>query len=153
MEYRRSQHAVYMMVYHVVLVVKYRRKVITPSMAEVMKEYAFYLTERFGGSVIEAEADWDHLHILMELPPNIAPSTVVTTLKTQLSKEVRARFKDELEGKLWGDHFWSPSYFIATAGGVTIDTLKAYVESQPTEEHHRKYVKSGKYSKKKRPQG
>ncbi|MHA1372615.1 MAG: transposase [Promethearchaeota archaeon] len=32
--------------------------------------------------------------------------------------------------KLWGDHFWSPSYFIATTGNVSIDVLEQYIEEQ-----------------------
>lgn len=38
--------------------------------------------------------------------------------------------KKILKNKLWGESFWSPSYFIATTGNVTIDILKEYVENQ-----------------------
>ena len=41
---------------------------------------------------------------------------------------------DLLKDKLWGEHFWSPSYFLATTGNVTIDTLKAYIENQRVEQ-------------------
>ncbi len=51
---------------------------------------------------------------------------------------------------LFGDtSLWSPSYFIATTGGVTLEKIKEYVESQRTEYHKRKYEKTGRYKKNK----
>ena len=51
---------------------------------------------------------------------------------------------------LWGDSpFWSASYFCATTGSVSMETVKKYIEDQRTEEHKRKYTKSGKYIKQK----
>ncbi|HIP17861.1 MAG TPA: IS200/IS605 family transposase, partial [Sulfurovum sp.] len=32
--------------------------------------------------------------------------------------------------KLWKEAFWSRSFFLATTGGVTLEVLKQYVESQ-----------------------
>ena len=148
MELRKKKHSVYSMTYHAVFVVKYRRKVITPEMNEFMKSKAAELMEGYGGTLIEMESDLDHVHLLFELPPSQAPSVIVCSLKTQLSKEVRKRFANEISGRLYGDAFWSASYFICTTGGVTIDILRQYVQSQPTEEHKRKYTKSGKYKKK-----
>ena len=45
--------------------------------------------------------------------------------------------------------FWSASYFCATTGSVSMETVKKYIEEQRTEEHKRKYMKSGKYKKQK----
>ncbi|WP_022779867.1 transposase, partial [Butyrivibrio sp. AE3009] len=56
----------------------------------------------------------------------------------------------QLEKYLWGDSpFWSASYFCATTGSVSMETVKKYIEEQRTEEHKRKYMKSGKYKKQK----
>ena len=76
---------------------------------------------------------------------------MVTILKTQLSKEVRKEYGEHIRKYLWGDApFWSSSYFIASTGTTVMEKVKEYIESQRTEEHKRKYVKSGKYSKKKK---
>ena len=48
------------------------------------------------------------------------------------ARELRKNNKEFLKDKLWGEHFWSPSYFLATTGNVTIDILKNYVENQRT---------------------
>ena len=67
----------------------------------------------------------------------------------ELSKEVRAEYTEHVRKYLRGDApFWSNSYFIATAGTTVMEKVKEYIEKQRTEEHKRKYVKSGRYVKK-----
>ena len=97
---------------------------------------------------IYTETDCDHIHMLVSLPPDVAPSRFVTIMKTQLSREIRSWFREEVEKQLWGEAFWSSSYFISTTGTTVMEKVKEYIESQRTEEHKRKYVKSGKYAKK-----
>ena len=130
---------------------KYRRPVITDEIGDFMKNHAAYLCGRYGGEIISAETDKDHMHLLVSMPPDTAPSRLVATLKTQLSKEVRLEYPDHIRQYLWGDApFWSSSYFIATTGTAVMEKVKEYIESQRSEEHKRKYVKSGKYSKSKK---
>ncbi|MBQ6635071.1 MAG: transposase [Lachnospiraceae bacterium] len=43
---------------------------------------------------------------------------------------------------------WQPSYFVATTGTTVMEKVKEYIDSQQTEEHRRKYEKTGRYSKK-----
>ena len=67
----------------------------------------------------------------------------------ELSKEVRAEYTEHVRKYLWGDApFWSNSYFIATTGTTVMEKVKEYIEKQRIEEHKRKYVKSGRYVKK-----
>ena len=151
MEYRKKAHSVFLLTYHIVFVTKYRRPVITDRMGDYMKEHAAYLCGRFNGELLSAETDRDHMHLLVSMPPDIMPSRLIGTLKTQLSKEVRSAFKEDVQKYLWGDApFWSDSYFIATTGTASPEKIREYVDSQRTEEHKRKYVKSGRYAKKRR---
>lgn len=149
MKYNKKSHSVYLLTYHIVFVTKYRKPVISDEIGDFMKNHAEYLCGRFDGEVLSIETDRDHMHLLVSLPPDIAPSKLVASLKTQLSKEVRNYYKEEIEKQLWGEAFWSNSYFIATTGTTVMEKVKEYIESQRTDEHKRKYVKSGKYSKKK----
>ena len=133
---------------HIVFVTKYRQPVITDEIGDYMKNHAAYLCGRYGGDMISAETDKDHIHLLVSMPPEVAPSRLVTTLKTQLSKEIRMTYSEHVRKYLWGEApFWSSSYFIATTGSAVMEKVKEYIESQRCEEHRRKYVKSGKYSK------
>ena len=107
-----------------------------------MRQYAKHLIEQcYQGKLLEWNGEPDHIHILFELPATAAPSVVVCSLKTQLSKEVRAKFWDEIKDKLWKDSFWSDSYFITTTGGANIETLERYIQDQGIEKPKRKYIK------------
>ena len=46
--------------------------------------------------------------------------------------EIRKVFKEELSDKLWGDAFWSSSYFIASAGNISVDAIYNYINNQRT---------------------
>ena len=141
MEYKRNQHSVYSLTYHAVFVVKYRRKVITPEILSFIKELVSRLMVGYKGSLLELNGEADHIHLLFELPPQAAPSRIVGSLKTQISKEVRLKYGKELQSKLWGGKFWSESYFITTTGGANIETLEKYIQSQGVVREKRKYVR------------
>ena len=89
--YTRRAHSVCRLTYHAVFVVKYRRKVISSEIIALtfMEQRTKYLIEEcFGGILMEFNGEPDHIHILFELPPSAAPSMVICSLKTQLSREV-----------------------------------------------------------------
>lgn len=141
-DFNRKRHAVYKLTYHAVFVIKYRRKVMSEPIIEHMRQYAAHLIGQcYQGRLIELNGELDHIHILFELPATAAPSVVVCSLKTQLSKEIRANFWDEIKDKLWNNIFWSDSYFITTTGGADIETLEKYIQDQGIEKPKRKYTK------------
>ena len=130
-DFNRKRHAVYKLTYHAVFVIKYRRKVMSEPIIDHMRQYATHLIEQcYQGRLIELNGEPDYIHILFELPATAAPSVVVCSLKTQLSKEIRAIFWDEIKDKLWKDSFWSD-----------IETLEKYIQDQGIEKPKRKYTK------------
>ena len=73
----------------------------------------------------------------------------VTKYRRPVIREVRRTYPEHVKKYLWGDApFWSNSYFIASTGTTSLENVTEYIEGQHTEEHKRKYVKSGKYKKK-----
>ena len=129
-DFNRKRHAVYKLTYHAVFVIKYRRKVMSEPIIEHMRQYAAHLIGQcYQGRLIELNGEPDYIHILFELPATAAPSVVVCSLKTQLSKEIRANFWDEIKDKLWNNIFWSDSYFITTTGGAGIETIEKYIKN------------------------
>ncbi len=148
-DYRSGSHSVYLLTYHIIFVTKYRKKVITDEMGDFMKDLAEYLCENQNCEMLSAETDSDHMHLLVSMPPDLAPVKLINSLKTQLSKEVRSRYREHIQKYLWGDSpFWSASYFCATTGSVSMETVKQYIEGQRTDEHKRKYIRTS-HSKKK----
>ena len=149
--YKRNRHSVYQLTYHIIFVTKYRKKVITDEMGDFMKNHAAYLCGRMGCDMLSAETDRDHMHLLISMPPDVAPVRLINMLKSGLSREVHLKYKAHIEKYLWGDSpFWSASYFCSTTGSVSLETVKKYIEEQRTDDHKRKYEKSGKYAKVKR---
>lgn len=64
MELDRNQHSVYLLNYHLVMVIKYRRKVINNEIAEYLKHQFIKVGEAYGVTVEEWNHDVDHVHVL-----------------------------------------------------------------------------------------
>ena len=143
-EYIRTRHSVYLLTYHMVFVTKWRKPVITDEIGDFMVSTAKRLCDGYGGELISGETDRDHIHLLVSLPPSKNITDIVRSLKTQLSKEVHAHpeYDRIVKKKIYGNApLWSPSYFVATTGSVSMDVVKQYIEGQRTDEHKRKYEK------------
>ena len=153
MEYTRSAHSVYLLTYHIVFVTKYRKPVINDEISEFLKDHISYLCTRFDAELITAETDRDHIHLLVSMPPKVAPADLIRVFKTQTSKEIHQdpQMDAHVKKYIYGDApLWQPSYFVATTGTTVMEKVKEYIEGQKTDEHKRKYVKSGKYAKKRK---
>ena len=130
----RGAHSVYALYYHLILVVKYRRKVFTnDKIIDFLKQKIHEISETHEVEILAIETDQDHVHILFKAKPTLNIPKYINALKTITSREIRRNFP-EVKEKLWRNVFWSPSYFLATSGQVTLDVLKAYVESQGEKE-------------------
>lgn len=115
---------------HIVLVPKYRKDPITPRVRELLVDTAREVCQRRGATLDEADGEADHLHLLISYPPKVALSELVGSIKTNTSKRVREQHWPEVARAMWGDHFWSPSYFVASTGGAPLERVAEYVRSQ-----------------------
>ena len=88
MEYIRSAHSVYLLTYHIVFVTKYRKPVINDEISEFLKNHIGYLCTRFDAELLTAETDRDHIHMLISMPPKVAPADLIRVLKTQTAREI-----------------------------------------------------------------
>jgi putative transposase len=68
----------------------------------------------------------DHVHLFLNTDPTYAPSAVVKKIKGRASHYLRKEFPDLKKLPT----LWSPSYFVSTAGNVSSDTIKKYIENQ-----------------------
>ena len=129
-EYHKLRHCVYRLDYHIVLVVKYRKQCITDEIGTFLVDRSRIVAEAFGGDLIEGKADLDHLHLVISLPPAVCISDFVASLKNTTSRMVRKQYAEYLKQYLWGNSFWTDSYFISSTGGAALDIIMKYVESQ-----------------------
>jgi putative transposase len=129
-DYRTGRHCVFAMHVHLVFVLKYRRKVLTERVLEALRESFDIIAAKFDAIVRECDGEDDHVHLLVEYPPKVAVSSLVNSLKGASSRLIRKRRFPEVRKALWGEHFWSPSYFASSCGGAPLNILKEYIRSQ-----------------------
>jgi putative transposase len=129
----KGSHSVYSLQFHYVACIKYRRKVISGNIAESLKTINLSVAKSFDITIIEQETAGDHIHILFNGKPHIQLSKFVNSLKS-VSARLLFREFPELRNQLHYGHLWSPSYFLASTGQVTLDDLKRYVENQNVED-------------------
>jgi putative transposase len=111
-------------------VTKYRKKCLDKEMLESMESILRRLLELKEGSLIEFNGEADHVHCLIELPPNAALSSVINSLKTVSSRLLRRDFKKQLDKFYWKPVLWSRSYFISSCGGAPLSVIKQYIQQQ-----------------------
>ena len=127
----KTSNATFSLCYHLIIVVKYRKKVfIQDDIISDIKTIISDISERNDVTIIEQGCGIDHIHILFRTKPSLDITKFINILKGNSSRKIRKKYGSFLEDKLWGDAFWSSSYFLATTGNVTLDILKNYVENQ-----------------------
>ncbi|SFG98974.1 putative transposase [Streptomyces mirabilis] len=84
----------------------------------------------FCAELHEFNGEKDHVHLQVHYPPKIALSRPVDSLKGVSARRLRQEFPDHIRRSLWGDHFWSPPYFTASADGAPLTVIKEYIENQ-----------------------
>ncbi|MGL5382052.1 MAG: IS200/IS605 family transposase [Culicoidibacterales bacterium] len=131
MHYNKNRHSCYKLSYHLVVVTKYRHKVIDEAIKKrLIAIFTEILEERWGCQLIEINTDEDHLHVLFDAPPQVQLSKLVNNLKTVSSRLIRKEFSAQLAPYYWKPYFWSNSYLILSTGGATTDMIKKYIENQ-----------------------
>ncbi len=126
-EYQYKPSLVFRCDYHIIWCSKYRRPVLTGAIAERLKSLVYEKQEEYGYEVHEVEVMPDHVHLVAGFNPQRAPTLIVGNIKGYTAHILRKEFP-KLRSRL--PCLWTRSKLISTTGGVTLDVLKQYVESQ-----------------------
>ncbi len=129
MELDTNNHSVFSLHYHLVLVVKYRRKVIDNEISDRLKVIFESIQPNYNITLQEWKHDKDHVHILMKAHPNSDISKFLNAYKSASSRLIKKEFPI-IRQQLWKEYFWSRSYCLITTGGAPIDVIRTYIESQ-----------------------
>ncbi|WP_042221644.1 IS200/IS605 family transposase [Oceanobacillus manasiensis] len=124
-----NNHSVFLMYYHLVLVVKYRRKVIDDTISDYAKDKFVSLCVKYNITLVEWNHDMDHVHILFKAQPNSEISKFINAYKSASSRLIKKGFP-HVRKKLWKEMFWSRSFCLLTTGGSPIEVVKKYIENQ-----------------------
>ena len=129
-EWRTGRSCVYKNHIHLVFVTKCRRDVLTAEMLDRLKSIYQETCIQMDCEMLEFGGEHDHVHMMVAAHPKIAISNLVGKLKGKSSYVLRREFWDTIKQKLWGVHFWSPSYCVVSCGGASLDIVKAFIENQ-----------------------
>jgi len=124
-----NNHSVFMLWYHLVLVVKYRRKVITDDISIALLDMFNRIGSSYHIYVQEWNHDLDHVHILFRAHPKSELSKFINAYKSASSRIIKKDFP-HIKKVLWKEFFWSQSFCLLTAGGAPIEVIKKYIERQ-----------------------
>jgi putative transposase len=130
MTLNKGYRNVYDLNIHLVLVTKYRRKVINKAMLDRLREIFVSTCSKWRSDLRQFNGEADHVHLLISYPPDVEVSKLVNNLKTVSSRLIRKDFLGELSLVYSKPVFWSGAYFVASAGETTLEQLKVYVEGQ-----------------------
>lgn len=116
---------------HIVIVTKYRKKLLTGGLDLFLKKACAYIAKQRSWEIVAMETDKDHIHILLEYDTTECVCNIVSILKRQTTYYLWARYKDYLSTLFWEKHiFWSDGYFACSIGEVSTATIQKYIKSQ-----------------------
>ena len=128
---KKAQHCVYEIHYHLVIVMKYRHKILVKEkyinhLCNLLEEIA----ERYEFEIEEIGCDGDHVHILLSSPPRYSPSRVMQIIKSITAKKMFKKFP-EIRRKLWGGELWSDGGYVGTVGQYkNLEGMIKYIQKQ-----------------------
>lgn len=128
-KYRRTQTTVSLINYHFVFCPRYRRKIFNiPNVEDRFKHMVNFVCKEMDIEIIAIECDKDHAHMFLNCLPTLSPSDIMQKIKGVTSRVLR----DEFPQLKRMPSLWTRSYFVSTAGNVSSETIKKYVENQKT---------------------
>ena len=129
MKLDNNNHSVFAMYYHLILVVKYRKKVFDDSISDYARSIFEKIAPSYNISLLEWNHDADHVHIMFKAQPNSELSKFINAYKSASSRLIKRDFP-EVRNKLWKEYFWSQSFCLLTTGGAPIEVIRKYIETQ-----------------------
>ncbi|MBR4319048.1 MAG: IS200/IS605 family transposase [Oscillospiraceae bacterium] len=129
MKLDNNAHSVFLLQYHLILVVKCRRKVFDDAISERAKEIFEHIAPKYHITLEEWNHDKDHVHILFKAHPNTEISKFINAYKSASSRLLKKEFP-QIRQKLWKEYFWSQSFCLLTTGSAVIEIIEKYIESQ-----------------------
>ena len=129
MKLDNNNHSVFAMYYHLILVVKYRKRVFDDSISDYARSIFEKIAPSYNISLLEWNHDVDHVHIMFKAQPNSELSKFINAYKSASSRLIKRDFP-EVRGKLWKEYFWSQSFCLLTTGGAPIEVIRKYIETQ-----------------------
>lgn len=130
MGYEHKNHSKFLLMYHVIFVCKYRKRILEPVSNE-LKQAIRGIEKESDFEVLEMETDKDHIHLLVRSEPKISVLAIVRKLKQETTNRMWKSQGNYLKKFYWGEKtLWSDGYFASTIGNVSKETAENYIRNQ-----------------------
>lgn len=124
-----NAHSVYLLHYHLIMVVKYRRRVIDDTISQRARDIFEYIAPSYGITLEEWNHDIDHVHVMFRAQPKSELSKFINAYKSASSRLLKKEYP-AIREKLWKEAFWSQSFCLLSTGGAPVEVIRRYIESQ-----------------------
>ena len=129
--YNRHNRRKYSLKVHIVLVTKYRKKLLKGAIADDVKQKIFDIANTRGYEIIAMETDKDHMHFLISYDTTDRVCDIVKIVKQETTYYLWQKYGSFLSKQYWKKRiFWSNGYFACSIGEVSSATIQKYIESQ-----------------------
>lgn len=126
MKYWHGGHTKHRLLYHLVFIPKYWKRVLVGKIATVLTHLFYEACKVNNWWIEELKILPDHVHMLIQFHTSESLSSVVQHLKGGSSHYLRKELP-EIEEFIWGDSFWADSYFAETVGSISASAVKKYI--------------------------
>ena len=132
MSLNRGSYNKYLLQYHLILVIKYRKQLfINNQISDGIKQFSYDICKKHNINIKYMETDKDHIHYMIETKPNMNLSIFIKTIKSYTTYKIWKKYDNFLKQYFWKEHtFWTDGYFICSIGNVSEETLKNYIKNQ-----------------------
>ena len=125
--YHVAGEIVYSCQYHVLFCSKWRRKVLSEQVAEHLRTLIEEKQEEFGYHLIDIDVTLDHVHLLLEIPPDKSVASVVKRIKGHTSHVLRGSYL-ELRSRI--PTLWTRVSLISSMGNVALNDIETFLDEQ-----------------------
>ena len=126
LKYWTGAHTRHRLMYHLVWVPRYRKRVLQGKVAVRLRHVLYEACKVNWWWIEEVKILPDHVHVLIQVQPTNTVADVVQKLKGGTSYLLRKEFP-KLEEFIWGEHFWADGYFAETVGQQSFVAVKRYI--------------------------
>jgi putative transposase len=130
-KYHTSSHSKYLIKLHFVIVVKYRKHLLAGAINDDMLQIVQDICAQYGYIVDEMQSDVNHLHFLLDIPPQVSALEVIHKIKQISTFRIYKKHRPFLKKHFWKENtFWSDGYFVCSTGDASTETIKRYIAEQ-----------------------
>jgi putative transposase len=132
-KYHTKSHCKYMIKLHIIFVTKYRKHILTGEVDDDMKQIIYEISQMEDSlfSIESMETDKDHVHMLVDIDPNVSATSIVSRGQQMSTNRIWKKYSEVLKKSYWKENtFLSDGYFVCSTGNANMETIKKYIEEQ-----------------------